>query len=214
MLTSAQQLYSTRWRFYVAMIALIGHRRSLKRFFKKRNILTDGMKIVDAGCGSGALMRSLWELAQEQDLTDVHFLGFDLTPEMLDQSQKWIDDTHATHVHLSQADLMNLPLTDDLRQADLLVTAGMLEYIPKDQFVEALRHLRGLLKNDGRLFVFVSRTGFHNELLVGHLWHANLYSQQDLLASFQEAQLLVVDLKPFKTWGFAVELQASGPTIA
>lgn len=225
MATTTQKLYSTRWSLYVAIIAIVGHRRSLKRFFKKRNVLVSGMNIVDAGCGSGALTRALWELAQQQGLTELKFFGFDLTPEMLSHFQKWIDKTPVPNIDLHQADLLNLPAyaeasagkqpnTHHLPPADLVVTAGMLEYIPRDRFVEALKNLRDLLKPDGRLFVFISRTGWHNELLVGKLWHANLYSEAELRNSFQDAGLRIVSLKPFKTWGFVIELHRDNQTIA
>ena len=197
------------------MIALIGHRRSLKRFFQKRNMLMSGMTIIDAGCGSGALTRALWELAQEQHLSNVHFFGFDLTRQMLDQFQSWIDRDRVTNVQLLQADLLNLPPTPySLPQANIIVTSGMLEYIPRDRFVEALKNLKSLLKPDGRLFIFISRTGWQNNIMVEKLWHANLYSQPELQTSCHSAGLSIISLKSFKTWGFAIELREDGPTIA
>jgi ubiquinone/menaquinone biosynthesis C-methylase UbiE len=205
MVASAQDLYETRWRLYVAMIALIGHRHSLKRFFKKRNVLHPGMSIIDAGCGSGALTRALWELSQEQHLEQMHFFGFDVTKNMLATFQTWIHRSHAHNIRLLQADVLDLAAFAIPGGADLVVTSGMLEYVPKDKLVLALKNLRHLVMPTGRVFIFITRNTLYNRLLIGRLWHANIYCEAELRSSLHNAGLRVDSLNRFKTWGFVIE---------
>lgn len=201
---SVERFYARRWRIYDLMIGATGHRFSLKRFFLARNILKSGMRVLDAGCGSGALTRALLDIAKGKNLTEIQFCGFDLTGEMLNRFKQWLAGNNIKNVNLFKADVLELP-DNNLEKMDLIVTAGMLEYLPVNQLADGLRCLRERLKERGSIFVFISRYNFLNKILIGRLWRANLYTQQQLVAAFSGAGFENITVKPFRSWGFVVE---------
>lgn len=84
--------------------------------------------------------------------------GFDLTPVTLDRLHGMLQRRGVDGVELRRADLLNLgALPDSWTNFDLIVSASMLEYVPRDRLAEALSGLRGRLANDGRLVLFMTR---------------------------------------------------------
>jgi hypothetical protein len=72
--------------------------------------------------------------------------GFDLTPAMLDRFRKRLRDSEIT-VELAKADVLRLgDLPTGWSEYDLVVSASMLEYVPRGHFASALAGLRGLLR--------------------------------------------------------------------
>ena len=70
---------------------------------------------------------------------------------------------------------------DTLPQAwknyDLVVTASMLEYVPRSILPAAFRALRGRLHARGTLLLFITRNNALMRPLIERRWAANLYTR-------------------------------------
>jgi cyclopropane fatty-acyl-phospholipid synthase-like methyltransferase len=115
-------------------------------------------------------------------------------------------------VELAQADVLRLDeLPTGWTEFDLVVTASMLEYVPRDQFALALAGLRSLLRDDGRLVLFITRRNWLTRPIIGRWWTSNVYSAAEIrnalrTAGFQGATFANFPL-PFRyldTWGYVV----------
>jgi cyclopropane fatty-acyl-phospholipid synthase-like methyltransferase len=137
--------------------------------------------------------------------------AFDLTPAMLDRFRERLRAREIT-VELTPADVLRLSeLPEGWNEYDLVVSASMLEYIPRGQFASALAGLRRLLRDDGRLILFVTRRNWLTRPLIGRWWASNLYSAAELQDAFCTAGFHVAAFAgfplPFRyldTWGYVV----------
>ena len=202
---NTKEFYTKRLRLYNAMTGLVRHKRSLKNFLIKKNILKSGMKILDAGCGSGALTKALIEIADEADLSGMEFFGFDLTPAMLNDFDKWAK-RHNKIIKLKEADVLDRPddFPDSWSNFDIIFSSGMLEYIVPEKLPKVLDNLRRFLKPGGRLIVFVSRKNILNKFLIEKPWRARTYTKENIIKFFKKADFELLAVSKFKSWGFAV----------
>ena len=121
-----------------------------------------------------------------------------------------------TGVEIAQADVLQLNgLPGSWRNYDLIVSASMLEYIPPDRLVAALRGIRGLLHRDGRFILFITRRTWLMRLLIGRWWQSNLYNAPELEEAFRRAGFANVAFGAFPPlfrhlahWGHIVEARA------
>jgi hypothetical protein len=58
-------------------------------------------------------------------------------------------------------------------QHHLIVSAAMLEYVPRAAFVRALSTLRMRLAPDGRFLLFITRRNLITSVLIEKWWKAN-----------------------------------------
>jgi len=205
----AKELYTKRSWLYDTMIGVIGHRRSLTKFFLRGDYLRPAARILDAGCGSGAVTQALLAAAEVKNIHDLELYGFDLTETMLDTFKKWISVKNAS-IQLQKADVLKLPqeLPPSWEAFDLIVSAGMLEYLPKDKLPQALQNLHRLLKATGKIIIFISRDHFFNKIVIKKFWKAEVYKKEELINIFRAAGLEPLEIRRFKIWGFAVVAQA------
>ncbi len=71
--------------------------------------------------------------------------AFDFTRAMLDCPRAKLAAAGDAGVELTQADVLGLDaLPSAWKDYDLVVTASVLEYVPRERFAEALAGLRGL----------------------------------------------------------------------
>jgi cyclopropane fatty-acyl-phospholipid synthase-like methyltransferase len=205
---AAHDLYAARAALYELMIMAVGHRRSLRRYFETRPYVRDGMRVLDAGCGSGALIDVLHSIVDRRKFA-AEFHGFDLTPEMLKAARRRSARRTCHKVFLMPADVRDVPeaLPDEWTGADLVVSAGMFEYLDKEELPDVLRRLGSMLKPGGTLAFFISREGRANRLALGKAWKANLFTEAEVRAIVDASGLRLASLTPFRTWGFAVEAE-------
>ena len=77
---------------------------------------------------------------------------------MLDRFQAILQRRAIENVTLAQANILDMAvLPSAWRDYDLVVSASMLEYVPRARFVDALKGLRARLAPDGRLVLFITR---------------------------------------------------------
>ena len=209
-----REFFTKRHRTYARFIAATRYRQGLTAYFMESPLLREGLRILDAGCGTGALTTAVADALSRRGLRAAALHGFDLTPAMLEhlslnaKTRKSLEG-----LQLAQADVLNLShLPDGWSDYDLLVSASMLEYVPRDQFAKALRQLKDRLKPGGVLTLFITRRNPAMRLLIGFWWASNLYSRQELEDAFRVAGFEKVQFPTFPTraanmalWGHIVQ---------
>lgn len=205
-----QELYNRRARLYDLMVHLIGHKRALQNVLSRKGLVREQIKVLDAGCGTGILSFAINSIAKTEQCKNVQLLGFDLTPAMLDRFRSGAAK-EGLKPSLVQANILDLPdgLPADWKDVDLIVSSGMLEYLPKTELPTALAKLRTFLKPSGRMLIFISRDGWFNRLFLGNFWQANVYTGEELQKAFAQAGYNILSIEKHKSWGFAIEAEPS-----
>ena len=121
-----------------------------------------------------------------------------LTPAMLERFRKTLETLGIKLVEAGQANVLEMDtLPSAWTNYDLIVTASMLEYLPRERLSEALAALGKRLNGGGRLVVFITRRNWLTRLLIGWWWESNLYHKDELLAEFERAGFSQVKFRPF-----------------
>lgn len=215
---STSALYSKRARLYARLVRLIGYQRGLEQMFatEMSRSLKPNARVMDAGCGAGAVTFALLLALARLGIPRGKIDGFDLTPAMLDLFRYELSRHGVLGVGLRQADVLDLEssLPADWIDYDLIISSGMLEYLPRDRLAEALGALRTRLAPHGRLLFFISRKGVFNRWAMERWWHANCYGRGEVAAALSSAGFSTVDFHRFggpyaflNSWGHAVEAQ-------
>lgn len=186
--SSARRLYSARDRLYDGFIHLLRYPQGLQRFFEQGDFLRSHLKVLDAGCGTGATTLALHSALNARHLLPAHFAAFDLTPRMLSRFWAALAQHPVPNLEIVAADVLALDkLPADWHDFDLIVSAAMLEYLPKARLAEALAGLRQRLAPDGTFVLFISRQSIWMDWLIRRWWNANLYTRAELEAALEQA---------------------------
>lgn len=181
---SVQKLYTERASLYDRLfVGFLGWGKELHRFFRGSDYVHPGDRILDAGCGTGVITRALYQLALEQGHQGIQFHAFDLTQNMLDVFQEWIDAQGAANIELQRADVLEpeaLPSHWD--RYDVVVSSTMLEYLPAGKVEQALGNLQQRLKSGGTLLLFVTRRNLVTRLLAEKWWKTKVYDERELIS--------------------------------
>jgi cyclopropane fatty-acyl-phospholipid synthase-like methyltransferase len=207
------RMFSARARNYSQFIRLVRYPQGLQAYLKRSPLLTPGIRVLDAGCGTGALLLSVHEAFAARGLTRGRLHGFDLTPAMLDQLRSSIALRGIEDVELAEANVLKLEsLPAAWRDFDLVVSASMLEYVPRTQFVSALSGLRERLTQDGHLLLFITRDNWLMRPLIGRWWQSNLYTADQLEQAFALAGFSAMAFRTFPplyrylgSWGHIID---------
>jgi SAM-dependent methyltransferase len=184
----ARRLFTDRPDVYGRFIRAVGYPQGLRAFWEASPLLASGLRVLDAGCGSGALTLAISDAAARRGLTLGALDGFDLTPAMLDRLGAALPPDRPPTVRLAEADVLRLDaLPPEWRDYDLVVSASMLEYVPRERFTEALGALRTRLRHGGMLVLFVTRRNPLTRLVIGRWWGSNLYARRELASAVLHA---------------------------
>jgi ubiquinone/menaquinone biosynthesis C-methylase UbiE len=197
---------------YERFIQLVGYEQGLRTFFEQSALLGSGLRVLDAGCGTGALTLALNEALRRKGFKPQSLDAFDLTPAMLRRFQEKCE-RRRVQIRTTQADVLELDtMAPDWTDYDLIVSASMLEYVPRERLADALAGLRRKLADDGRLVLFMTKRNLLTRPLVGWWWRSNLYDRQALCTAFSQAGFPRVEFRAFPaaarhlaTWGHIVE---------
>lgn len=199
-------LYDRRARLYDAFISVVGHRAAVRRYLATQGeLLNSDTRVLDAGCGTGALIEALTATIDSRGLSNVSIDGFDISNRMLGRLRRRLG-AKERNLRLHNADVLELnrDLPADWSNYDLIVSSGMLEYVSPTQLARALGNLRDRLAQNGTVVVFISRDSKRNRFFIGKLWQAHLYTEQAVRERFTHAGLAIKSLEPFERWGFVV----------
>jgi ubiquinone/menaquinone biosynthesis C-methylase UbiE len=121
-----------------------GYRQSLEKYLIAKNLnLPENFSVLDAGSGTGMMTSALYG----SGLRPFQTVAFDLSNKSLNVARKeFIDDKKVVHnsIRYVQGNILSLPFGDN--SFDLILTCGVLEYVPLDDgFAEVAR----VLKPDG-----------------------------------------------------------------
>ena len=218
-----QELYTQKNSLYHRLFfGFFQYDKGIRAFFEKGRILNPGAKILDAGCGSGMLTKTLFKLGMEQKVENLEFFAFDITKAMLDIFNHWITDTKtnnhtdADHISVIQADVLKMnELPDSWDEFDLIVSSGMLEYLDESEIRSALSNLKNRLGGDGKLFLFITKSNIITKYLIEKLWKASSYRKNEMLNILGDAGFEHIKLYRFPArfwylnfWGFIFEAGA------
>jgi cyclopropane fatty-acyl-phospholipid synthase-like methyltransferase len=210
---SARNLYTERVGSYHRFVSVIGYAQALRAAFRSFEPLRSDLKVLDAGCGGGLVTLVLREALADRGLRPGVMHGFDLTPAMLSRFHDVLEKRGTTGVELREADVLCLDtLPASWQGYDLIVSSGMLEYIPRNELPAALRALRLRLGDQGVLVFFISRRNWMMRALIQLWWHAHLYSREELAEVLRQAGFSSVRFHRFPVrhahlglWGHFVE---------
>jgi SAM-dependent methyltransferase len=184
----ARRLFSERPDVYTRFIRAVRYPQGLRAFWRTSPLLRPDLRVLDAGCGSGALTLAIADAATARGLTIAALAAFDLTPAMLDRLRATLACRRRPDIALAEADVLQLAtLPSAWRDYDLVVSASMLEYVPRDRLVEALAGLRARLRPGGTMVLFMTRRNPLTRLLIGRWWQSNLYTARELTEAFRRA---------------------------
>jgi ubiquinone/menaquinone biosynthesis C-methylase UbiE len=127
---SAGAFYDRIAGLYNITFKFNGYGRSLEHYLRDHPLpISAGAKILDAGCGTGLLTLALLKAL---DLP-VKIVAIDLSAPSLATAKRVIaeETLRASDVGLTQANVLALPFADN--SFDVIVTSGVLEYVPLEE---------------------------------------------------------------------------------
>jgi len=133
----AGSFYDRIERFYDLSFKLNGYGRSLDRYMEAHPLpVFENARILDAGCGTGTLTLALLRTLR----VPVKLTAIDLSASSMATARKYVNKNNSQQqeVRFAQGNVLALPFPDDA--FDLVVTSGVLEYVPlEDGFTEMAR---------------------------------------------------------------------------
>jgi cyclopropane fatty-acyl-phospholipid synthase-like methyltransferase len=185
---SVQELYTKGIDRYSSFIAAFESPQGIQALLQRSHQLRPGLRVLDAGCGFGVVTFAFLDALAGKNLGYKSIDAFDLTPAMLYRFQKALEVRGITRVQLLQADVLALEtLPSSWTNYDLVLSASMLEYLPKQDLPRALQGLRSRMAPGGRILVLITRKTPETKILIEWWWHAERYTKNELLRAFKEA---------------------------
>jgi SAM-dependent methyltransferase len=185
--SDVQELYTKNIERYASFIAAFQSPRAMCAFLQSSHLLRDRLRILDAGCGFGMVTFALLKALREKNLDYEAIDAFDLTSTMLARFRSELESRGISRIRLQQADVRNLEaLPPSWTNYDLIISASMLEYLPKEELPRALAGLHARLAPDGDILVMITRKTPETKALIEWWWKAERYTNNELLLAFGE----------------------------
>jgi ubiquinone/menaquinone biosynthesis C-methylase UbiE len=185
---AVQELYTSGIDRYSFFIAAFQSPRGIQALLQRSDLLRPGLRVLDAGCGFGVITFALLEALRRRNFDYKSVDAFDLTPAMLHRFKETLEVRGITRVQLCQADVLALEsLPPSWTNYDLILSASMLEYLPKPDLSRALSSLRTRIAPGGRILLLITRKTPETKALIEWWWHAERYTRSELLRAFKEA---------------------------
>jgi len=184
-LSEVQQFFSTRTETYNSFISAFRYPQGIRALLQASDLLRPGLRVLDAGCGSGVVTFALIEAMTSRGLKYESIHAFDLTPAMLSRFQTSLNTCGINDVQLRQADVLALDqLPQSWMEYDLILSASMLEYLPKNELPLALAELRKRLSPNGSLLIVITKKSPEANILIEWWWRSERYARDELHQAF------------------------------
>lgn len=182
--TDVERLYTRRAQVYPAYVQAFGHRQSLQALLPGAVSLRPGLRVLDAGCGTGLSTRAIVGAMQAAGLSYGSIDAFDLTPAMVESYRETVERLGIHGVKVQRADVLALDeqLPASWNGYDVIVCSSMLEYIPRESLSVALAALNARLRRNGELLVLLTRKSFY---LTRWLWQCEGYTRAEVVRAVQ-----------------------------
>jgi ubiquinone/menaquinone biosynthesis C-methylase UbiE len=178
---SSPKIYSAIGRIapvYDFVSWLVGYKKSIEYFISQIPIPIDRqVEVLDAGCGSGP-----YSLAVLERYPKAKVVSFDLNDKLVRfLEEKAVKKGFGNRLQTFSANIAG-PLTElEGGSFDLIITAGVLEYVDQDQ---AIKNLSRFLKTDGYFFNSPPRNNWWGKMICG-VYSCQPYTQAKNLSTFQ-----------------------------
>lgn len=125
-------------------IRLTDQANTLKELLHGDTHYLPGSKVLEAGCGTGAQTVILSLGSPEAEIT-----AMDISSESLEKAKNLVSNAGIGNVEFKKADIFDLPFEENV--FDHVFVCFVLEHLNNP--MEALKHLRGVLKPEGTITV-------------------------------------------------------------
>lgn len=187
---TVQEFYTKGIDRYSSFISAFQSPQGIQALLQRSDLPRPGLRVLDAGCGFGVITFAFLEALRQRNLDYEGIDAFDLTTAMLSRFQKTLAARGISRVQLRQADVLALnTLPSWWTNYDLILSASMLEYLPKQDLPRALAALHARMAPGGRILVLITRKTPETKVLIEWWWHAERYTKNELIRAFQEAGL-------------------------
>jgi SAM-dependent methyltransferase len=185
---AVQQLYTSKIDQYRSFIGVFHSLQGVKALLQSSHLLRDDLRVLDAGCGFGMVTFALLDALRNRSMDYKAIDAFDLTPAMLARFEKELTTRGINRVQLREADVLALEtLPSSWTSYDLIISASMLEYLPRQDLPRALAGLHARLAPGGHILVVITRKTPETKVFIEWLWYAERYTKSELLRFFAEA---------------------------
>ena len=155
----------------------------------KALVLKKNLRIIDVGCGTGLVGQALYENGYK------NIDGYDISSEMLKIAKQF-----KFYKELKQIDLNDKP-TNLSETYDVLICVGSFGYGALEPI--AIRHLIGLVKSGGLLFIFMNAEPFKSQNYQKHistletqsLWSVNSIDDYNYMSKLDRPGKLIIATK-------------------
>jgi SAM-dependent methyltransferase len=186
--SEVQELYTKGIDRYKSFIGFFRSAQAIQALLQSSDLLRPGLRVLDAGCGFGMVTFALLHALRQRHFDYRGIDAFDLTPAMVARFQQILKDRAITGVQLRQADVLDLDtLPSSWADYDLILSASMLEYLPKQELPTALNGLRARLAPNGHMLVVITRKVPETKALIEWGWQAERYTSEELRRAFRQA---------------------------
>src|SRR4051812_9730900 len=133
----AGSFYDRIERVYDLTFKVNGYGKSLDKYFERHPLpVSENARVLDAGCGTGTLTLALLRNLK----VPVKLTAIDLSSSVISTARKYVsnDNPNQQEVRFAQGNVLSLPFADEA--FDVVVTSGVLEYVPLEEgFTELAR---------------------------------------------------------------------------
>jgi ubiquinone/menaquinone biosynthesis C-methylase UbiE len=144
--SNTQNLYDRIADVHNLALRLNGYRDSVAKYLRSLDLkITDDSLVLDAGSGTGIVTMSLQDAGYRPRRTIAFDLSFNSLRLSRDQFRK-DKKTDARRISTTQGNVLKLPFADET--FDVIITCGVLEYVPLD---DGLKELARVLKPEAKL---------------------------------------------------------------
>src|SRR3954468_23702003 len=126
----AGSFYDRIERFYDLSFKVNGYGKSLDQYLQNHPLpVFESARILDAGCGTGTLTLALLRALK----VPVKLTAIDLSSSVINTARKYVrkNNPNEQEVRFAQGNVLALPFAD--QSFDLVVTSGVLEYVPLEE---------------------------------------------------------------------------------